>query len=202
MSATQPARPRRARSTRGPRAALALACAVGLVGAPAASAAPDLERVDPAKVGLSAKRLERLTRYVDDQVSEGELAGSVVALLRKGKLAYLHTSGHAEIDSKRPLRSDAIFRIRSMTKPITAVAVLILVEEGRIALQDPVTDWFPEFANLRVVGEYGWSGSAGTFFWVDPAEEMVGLFLTQIFPPDVDDIHRRIKALANQALAD
>lgn len=115
-----------------------------------AVADPGLPTVKPEKVGLSSERLERMTTHFQRYVDEGKLAGLTVAIARKGKLAYLKTMGWADIEAKRPVTPDTIFRIFSMTKPVIAVAVMSLVEEGRLGLDDPVSEYLPAFTNSKV----------------------------------------------------
>ena len=89
-------------------------------------AAADLETVDPADVGLSAERLERLDAGLQAMVDDGELAGTVALLARHGKIAFVDVAGVQDIESGRPMARDSIFRIFSMTKPITGVALMML----------------------------------------------------------------------------
>ena len=116
--------------------------------------ARDLETVDPGEVGISATRLERLDAGMQQMVDEGKLAGIVTMLARHGKLAYVDVAGIQDIESRRPMRRDSIFRIFSMTKPITGVALMMLHEEGKWRLNDRVSRYIPVFADLKVhVGE-------------------------------------------------
>ncbi len=109
-----------------------------------------LPQVSPGEVGLSESRLERLTQHMQAYVDQGELAGVVLAVARHGKLAYLSSLGQADIEQNVAMTSDTIFRIHSMTKPITSVAVMILVEEGRIKTTDPIGRYLPEFSDAKV----------------------------------------------------
>jgi CubicO group peptidase (beta-lactamase class C family) len=106
--------------------------------------------VDPAEVGLDADRLWRidasLARYVDD----GKLAGSLVTVSRHGKLAHVSAYGQRDREEGLPVETDTLWRIFSMTKPITSVAAMMLYEEGALQLTDPVSKFIPSFANLRV----------------------------------------------------
>ena len=119
-------------------------------GSGVAAAAADLETVDPADVGLSAERLERLDAGLQAMVDDGELAGTVALLARRGKIAFVDVAGVQDIESGRPMARDSIFRIFSMTKPITGVAMMMLYEEGRWRLNDPVSRYIPELAGLKV----------------------------------------------------
>jgi CubicO group peptidase (beta-lactamase class C family) len=121
--------------------------------APAAAertAARDLETVDPADVGVSAKRLERLAAGMQGMVDDGELAGVVTLMARGGKLVHVHVAGVQDVESGAPMERDSIFRIYSMTKPITGVALMMLHEEGKWRLNDPVSRYIPGFADLKV----------------------------------------------------
>ena len=100
-------------------------------GSGVAAAAADLETVDPAAVGLSAERLERLDAGLQAMVDDGELAGTVALLARRGKIAFVDVAGVQDIESGRPMARDSIFRIFSMTKPITGVAMMMLYRETR-----------------------------------------------------------------------
>ena len=107
--------------------------------------------VKPEAVGLSASRLARLDevmkrRYVDS----GRLPGVLTMVYRRGKLAHTGMSGHMDLERDKPMREDAIFRIYSMSKPITAVALMMLVEEGLIGLDDDVATHIPSWKNLGV----------------------------------------------------
>jgi CubicO group peptidase (beta-lactamase class C family) len=105
----------------------------------------------PEEVGLSSERLERITSAMQRSIDEGRLAGAVTLVASHGKIAYFKALGMADRDAKRPMRTDNIFRICSMSKPITSVAVMTLYEEGRFLLSDPVSDYIPEFKNMKVL---------------------------------------------------
>ena len=114
------------------------------------TAARDLTKVDPGEVGVSAKRLERLTAGMQGMVDDGRLAGVVTLMARGGKLVHVHVAGVQDIESGAPMKRDSIFRIYSMTKPITGVALMMLYEEGKWRLNDPVSRFIPGFAELKV----------------------------------------------------
>ena len=114
------------------------------------AAARDLETVAPAEVGVSGERLERLAAGMRRMVDEGRLAGVVTLMARGGKLVHAHVAGVQDVESGAPMRRDSIFRIYSMTKPITGVALMMLYEEGRWRLNDPVSRYVPGFAGLKV----------------------------------------------------
>ncbi|MFS8609432.1 MAG: beta-lactamase family protein [Gammaproteobacteria bacterium] len=108
------------------------------------------EVVEPESVGLSSERLERIGELMERHIEAGSFSGAVTLVARHGKIAHLEAHGLMDIDAKTPMRTDAIFRLASMTKPVTAVAVLMLVEEGRIRLTDPVSKYLPSFENQKV----------------------------------------------------
>ncbi len=114
------------------------------------AAALDLETVDPAEVGISAERLERLDAGMQRMVDEGKLAGVVTLLARHGKLVYADAVGKQNVETGVPMTRDSIFRIYSMSKPITGVALMMLYEEGAFRLNDPVSKYIPGFVNLKV----------------------------------------------------
>lgn len=104
----------------------------------------------PEDVGLSATRLQRVDAFIARLQAEGKLAGAVTLVARRGQVVTLKAQGYADLESKRAMRADDIFQIQSMTQPITVVAVLMLLEEGRFLLSDPVAKFLPEFADMKV----------------------------------------------------
>ena len=105
----------------------------------------------PEEVGLSPERLERIAATIQRSVDDGRIAGGVALVARHGQIAYFQAVGMADREAKKPMRTDSIFRICSMSKPITSVAVMMLYEEGRFTLNEPVSDFIPEFKNLKVL---------------------------------------------------
>src|SRR5258708_9814046 len=122
----------------------------------------------PDQVGLSAARLDRITKWMKGWVDGGRLPGMTVAILRKGELAYAHTYGKADVERGKPMRPDTIVRIYSMTKPLTSTAITMLYEEGRFQLDDPISKFIPGFKNPRVYS----GGSRGKIDSV-PAEREI-----------------------------
>ena len=110
-----------------------------------------MKTVAPESIGLSSSRLQRIDRAMQGHVDRGQLAGLVTVLLRRGQVIHCGVYGHMDIATSRPMREDAIFRIFSMTKPLTSLAVLMLYEEGAFHLQYPVSMFIPGFADLKVV---------------------------------------------------
>ncbi|MDG9715900.1 serine hydrolase [Streptomyces sp. DH24] len=108
------------------------------------------QQVDPDEVGLDAKALDRLDRHFAQAVDEGRLPGFLVAVARGGRVAHLTTHGRRDLAAGLPVEPDTLWRIYSMTKPVTAVAALTLIEEGRLSLDDPLARHLPVFADARV----------------------------------------------------
>ena len=123
-------------------ALMSLAC-----GAVVAQAPPSR----PEAVGMSTERLQRVDAFIARLLAESKLAGAVTVVARRGQLVMLKAQGLADIEGQRPMRTDDIFQIQSMTQPITVVAVLMLLEEGRFLLSDPIARFLPEFADTKVV---------------------------------------------------
>jgi CubicO group peptidase (beta-lactamase class C family) len=106
--------------------------------------------VKPEEVGLSSVRLARIGEHFQRYIDAGKLAGTLTLIARGGKVALLDARGHLEIEGRRPLTRDAVFRIYSMTKPIASVGLMILYEDGRFQLDDPVHRFIPSWRDLRV----------------------------------------------------
>lgn len=113
--------------------------------------AADLPRARPEDVGMSSTRLDNIRKVLSPKVAAGEVPGYVALVARRGKVVYFDAQGLQDAAAKVPMSTDAIFRIYSMTKPITSVAAMILVEEGKLRLTDPVSQYLPELASLQVV---------------------------------------------------
>ena len=114
------------------------------------AAADELPTAKPKEVGLDADKLQQAHDAVRALIDTNEIAGAVVAVARKGKVVVSEALGESEAGSGKPMKTDAIFRIYSMTKPITTVAAMALVDEGKIGLDDPVAKYLPEFKDRRV----------------------------------------------------
>ncbi|HZQ95427.1 MAG TPA: serine hydrolase domain-containing protein [Candidatus Sulfotelmatobacter sp.] len=111
----------------------------------------DLPTAKPEAVGLSSERLDRISGLVQQAVEQKRIAGAVTLVIRHGKVAWLKSQGMMDRDSGKTMPTDAMFRICSMTKPITSVAVMMLYEEGKFLLDDPVSKYLPEFKNPKVL---------------------------------------------------
>jgi CubicO group peptidase (beta-lactamase class C family) len=126
-----------------------VACAL----APASSWTAELPNARPEAVGMSTERLGRISGYAANLVATKQAAGVVTLVARRGRLVHLNATGMADIENGEPMTTDAYFRYFSMTKPIASVALLMLYEEGKFQLNDPLTKYLPEFAGIRVQGE-------------------------------------------------
>lgn len=123
--------------------------------------AQDLRRSEPADLGLSAERLKHLDRVIQEHIDQELLAGCVALVARDGNIAYLNAAGMQDREANVPMKQNTIFRIASMSKPITSVAVMMLYEEGRFRLSDPISKYIPAFENARVLANAdGGSGSS------------------------------------------
>ena len=114
-----------------------------------------LAEAPAAAAGMSAERLDRITALTRRYVDEGKLAGVVTLVARDGKIVHFEAVGQRGADDDRPMTKDALFRIFSMSKPITAVAAMMLYEEGKFALNDPVEKFVPELADLDILVDGG-----------------------------------------------
>jgi CubicO group peptidase (beta-lactamase class C family) len=113
--------------------------------------AQDLPSAKPDTVGLSGDRLERIAGAVQRNVDDKRIAGAVTLVVRRGKVAWYKAQGMSDREASKAMPTDAMFRICSMTKPITSTAVMMLYEEGRFLLDDPVSKYLPEFKNPKVL---------------------------------------------------
>ncbi len=106
--------------------------------------------IDPKEVGMSAERLARIDSHFKDYVDDGRLPGYHVAVARYGQIVHSSTYGMRDAEAKLPIEQDTMYRIYSMTKPITSIALMMMVEEGKIQLTDEVSKYIPSFGNVRV----------------------------------------------------
>jgi CubicO group peptidase (beta-lactamase class C family) len=151
--------------TARPLAVLTLLALAGV----AAAEAP----VGPRALGLSPERLARIGGTMRQYVADGRLAGVVTLVARNGRIVHLEATGDADREAKRPMRTDTIFRIASMTKAVTSVAIMVLVEEGRLALGDPVSKFIPSFKKTTVAVPPPPGAPAGTPVSVVPAKREI-----------------------------
>lgn len=114
-----------------------------------------LDKAKPEEVGMSSKLLERVDAMTKSYVESGKVPGMMTMINRGGKIVHVSVAGKRGLDDKRRLRKNALFRIYSMTKPITAVAAMQLYEQGKFQLDDPVSKFVPELKDLKVLDESG-----------------------------------------------
>jgi CubicO group peptidase (beta-lactamase class C family) len=124
--------------------------------------------VQPEEVGLDGRRLDRIGRHFDSYVDDGRLPGWLAVVARGGRVAYVGLGGRRDVEADLAVEEGTIWRIYSMTKPITSVAAMMLWEEGAFELKDPVANWIPSFADCRV-----WSGGSDQKPVTVPATEPV-----------------------------
>jgi CubicO group peptidase (beta-lactamase class C family) len=124
--------------------------------------AQTLSEGTPESVGMSTERLQRIEKVVQDYVDQQRVAGAVALVIRNGKIVYYKGIGNDDTDTKSPLKRDAIFRIASQTKAITSTAVMILYEEGKFLLDDPVSKYIPAFKKPQVLDSFNESDSTYT----------------------------------------
>lgn len=112
--------------------------------------AASLKQAKPEDVGISAERLGRIHETIQRHMDDHQIAGAVTLVARNGRIIDIESHGFMDLASKKPMEKDAIFRIFSMSKPITGVAILMLLEEGKVRLNDPVSRFIPEFHDMKV----------------------------------------------------
>ena len=127
-----------------------VATALCLLASGAAFAADPLPRAKPEEVGLSSERLARIGETLKADIEAGRIPGAVIAIARRGKLVALDAYGFRDKAANVPMTTDTIFNIASMTKPMTAVGALMLYEQGKLLIDDPLSKYFPKFASMRV----------------------------------------------------
>jgi CubicO group peptidase (beta-lactamase class C family) len=140
------------------RTAACILLVVALV-LPVGAAAPTVGK--PEDVGVSSERLQRLAQMIKRRIDAGDLAGAVTLVARRGRIVHLVAQGVSDLDTKQPMTTANMFRIASMTKPVVGVAIMMLVEEGKLRLNDPVSRYIPEFRNMKVGIVQPTSGRAG-----------------------------------------
>jgi CubicO group peptidase (beta-lactamase class C family) len=128
-------------------------CTVLSIGIALSAIGQSISVVKPEESGLSLDRLESIDRVLNEYVDQGEVAGGVALIARKGQIGYLKAFGMKDIDSKDPMKTDDLFRIASMTKAITVAGVMMLFEGGYFTLDDPLSKFIPEFSEMQVMVE-------------------------------------------------
>src|ERR1700737_471267 len=128
-------------------AALALLVVAVAVGRPSAGWA---ESPSPASASFSREKLERFGDYIRNEIATGKIPGAIILIQQHGHPVYFENFGVRDVESRRPMTADTIFRLYSMSKPITSVAAMMLVEDGKLSLSDPVAKYIPAFADVKV----------------------------------------------------
>ena len=127
----------------------------------------------PDEVGMSANRLDRIGELIQRAIDAKQISGAVTVVARRGRVAHFEARGLMDIEANAPMRKDAIFPIASMTKPVTGVAILMLVEEGKIRLADPVSRFVPEFREPKVaIRRSDSAGEEGDIYTVPAKREV------------------------------
>jgi CubicO group peptidase (beta-lactamase class C family) len=129
-----------------------------------------LRSVNPETEGISSERLQQLDANIKQWIKEEQLNGATAIILRNGKIVYHRSFGFANIQQNIPMKNDHIFRIASMTKPIISVAAMMLYEEGKFLLTDPISKFIPEFKNPVVIDKYN---AADTTYTTVPAQREI-----------------------------
>jgi CubicO group peptidase (beta-lactamase class C family) len=141
--------------------------------------AASIQGTRPEDVGLSPERLQRIHEAVQRHIDAHDIAGAVTLVARKGRIAHFETHGVMDLDSKKPMPKDGLFWIASMSKPITGVAIMMLLEEGKVRLTDPVSKFIPEYRGLKVAvmqersGPPAAAGSSAPQFYTVPASREI-----------------------------
>ena len=141
----------------------------------AASVAASTPSAKPEDVGMSSARLERIRSLIDGHIAAKDFSGAVTLVARNGKVVHFEARGLADIEASKPMRTEALFALASMTKPMTAVAVLMLMEDGKLVLSDPVSKFIPEFKNPKVAVWRAPNDPAGAGLTLVPAAREITL---------------------------
>ena len=121
-----------------------------------------LQPASPESAGVSSERLKRIDNNITEWMSDGRLNGTVALIARNGKIVYHKAFGYDDLEKTKPMKTDMIFRIASQTKAITSVAVMILYEEGKFLLDDPISKFIPEFEKPQVLNTFNEKDSSYT----------------------------------------
>ena len=164
-----------------------------------------IELASPESVGLSSDRLGRIAARFDRYVDDGKLPGYLALVARRGHSAYLHCYGMRDVEGGAPVEADSVFRIYSMTKPITSVALMTLYERGALMLDDPASEFIPGFERLEVFE----SGDAERYLTVPAERELTirdllthtaGLTYGHLHAHPVDAMYRQ-RGLLGEAMS-
>ena len=138
------------------------ACLLLLITAYCFTTAQTLQTAAPSAANFSEERLQRIDKVMQQAVDSGWIPGCVTLIARNGKIVYNKAFGYADVESKTKMQPDNIFRIASQTKAITSVAAMMLYEEGKFLLDDPISKYIPSFANAKVVDQFNEGDSSYT----------------------------------------
>jgi len=119
------------------------------------------QSANPEGTGLSAERLRRINNLIERRIESKDISGAVTLVARRGRIAHFEAQGLMDIESNKPMSKDAIFKIASMTKPVVGVAIMMMVEEGKVRLTDPASRYIPELKDLKVAVVQGSAAPAG-----------------------------------------
>ena len=150
--------------------------------------------MDPEELGFSPERLGRIGPVVQGYIDKEKLAGVVTLVARRGSVAHLGCFGMMDVHAGKPMQADTIFRVRSLTKPITAAAVLALYEEGRFQLYDPISEYIPQLGDLKVLVDTGGDGKllvdANRQITIDHLLTHTSVLSYGFFNDPVDELYR------------
>src|SRR5580700_6907300 len=137
--------------------------------------AASLPTTKPEEVGLSSERLRQIHAMVQRHMDAGDITGAVMFVARKGQIAYLEAQGSMDNQTKKPMTRDSMFRMASMTKPVIGTAIMMMLEEGKLQLGDPVSKYIPEFKDMKVgvLMEAGRGADHPPKFYTVPAERAI-----------------------------
>jgi CubicO group peptidase (beta-lactamase class C family) len=166
------------------------------------SCAAELPRAKPETVGMSAGKLEKVKSEVQKLVNDSKIAGAITIVARKGRIVHFEAHGMRDIEEKSPIAKDTIMRIYSMSKPITTVAAMILFEQGKLKLDDPVEKFIPEFKGLKVYDAKQPVATSRKMTVRDLMRHSSGLTYGIFGNSPVDQMYRKANILGSRDLAE
>jgi CubicO group peptidase (beta-lactamase class C family) len=135
--------------------------------------AATLPNAKPEEAGFSSDRLQRIHQMLQRRIDAGDIAGALTVVARNGRIVHFETHGLMDLETRKPMAKDAIFRMASMTKPITGTAIMMLAEEGKLRLTDPVTKFIPEFKEMKVAVPKNGAAQGTPQFYTVPADREI-----------------------------
>jgi CubicO group peptidase (beta-lactamase class C family) len=168
----------------------------------ATSLASDIRITKAKKVGMSSSQLVKLDEMGQRYIDNKQYSGLVSMVARKGKVVHFSAHGNMSVDNNTPMKTDSLFRIYSMTKPITAVAAMILYEEGKFQLNDPVSKYLPEFADVKVLQDGELVAPTAPMTIRQLFTHSTGLSYGFATDNSVDEEYRKIQPLESKSLAE